>query len=248
MMMKASYLILLVILLNVSVFAKPSLKNQSKWSNKQKDEFIKYALQGSPSPSSKKIKVLKENSTHSDQSTTWSGDSGKFMSLSYHGGYTFAEDPLDYSQYEHGATLLAGDHLFSWVRIASGIRYFKVNGQINNRVDYSLNKLVVPFQGELALIPLGFPHTEYLLLKVGIAINYLWANQEGEELLRDVTQVKYDPSLGFSSEWLTSIGYEWQLGENFWRIHLTLDAHFPLKSLSSNSVSLYSSLGTSYVF
>ena len=78
---------------------------------------------------------------------------------------------------------------------------------------------------ELALVPLGLDQTRNILLRVGADLMYgrgVESDVEGEErqLLQDSLLDQVEGLQGGVS-W--SLGYERQLGENFWRLHFMLD-------------------------
>ena len=71
-----------------------------------------------------------------------------------------------------------------------------------------LNHYEFPAGFELALIPLGTPHTRYVLLRGGVAVHYIQGNRRDADF--DTTL------LGVRGTWNAGLGYEWQIAETNW--------------------------------
>ena len=78
---------------------------------------------------------------------------------------------------------------------------------------------------EMALVPLGLDQTRNILLRGGVdlfygrAVDHLLEGADQQAL----QQALFDPVEGLQGGLSWSLGYEKQLGENFWRLHAMLD-------------------------
>ncbi len=186
----------------------PDLENQAVWSEKEKAEFLKYLKGGQPVPSGQVKVVAGPGDTRSGPrkakyaslalvSETLVLDAGGGRTITEHAGL--------------GGKLLAGGHLFSWVRYYAGVKYGRVGQERLDGRRAHLSHIEVPAGLELALIPLGTPHTRYFLLRGGVSSHY-FSGPGGKADFQA-------PLLGWHPAWNLGLGYEWQFDDSRWRFH-----------------------------
>jgi len=232
---------------NPNLNSNPNLKRQQKWTKKEKDNFINGIQRNRGATYQDKDITLFEKT---DQNKLFGNHAGKYLSLSYHlGRYTsLAGDNFGYNSYTNGPLLLWGDHLFSWVRFALGAQYSKIRIKLKEYDYASFDKVSVPTFIELALIPLGSPHTRYLIFRGGVIGDYVWGSKAAKEAMNFNNESNLN-ILGLTGSWYSLAGYEWQLGENFWRIHVAMDLQVPFKvKPDERYINIGMNVGVSYVY
>ena len=159
-----------------------------------------------------------------------------------------AGDNWGYNSYTNGPLLLWGDHLFSWVRFAIGAQYSRIKIKLEQFAYTNLDKVSIPSFIELALIPLGSPHTRYLIFRGGIIGEYVWGSKTSIDAMDSINESNLN-ILGLTGSWYSLVGYEWQLGENFWRIHVAMDLQMPFKvKHDERYINIGMNVGVSYVY
>lgn len=194
--------------------ALPDLHTQAAWTGKEKLEFLDFLKSGSQAPDYGQVKYVAP-----EKGGSYSVSRARYLTLDLaadtmtlsHGGFTRAGTTT------FGPRLIAGGHLFSWVRYYAGLQYNRI-GQ--NRLDgtrIQSDHLQVPAGIELALIPLGTPQTRYVLLRGGVSEHYFsgGAGLTGFKL----------PLSGWRPAWNLGLGYEWQFDNSSWRFHTLAEGY-----------------------
>lgn len=204
----------------------PDLKKQSSWGEKEKKEFLDYLKSDKPMPEGQVKYVSQDNAKSSSKAPS----KAKYLSLApvmdsviHDTGTGSKTEPETL-----GVKMLMGTHLFSWVRLYTGAKYNRV-GQ--DRLDGSrahFSHLEIPVGLELALIPLGTPHTRYVLLRGGISEHRFWGAAKKTDFS--------DPLLGWTLAWNLGVGYEWQFSNSNWRFHALAEGY---RSFAGGSTSFY---------
>lgn len=234
-------------------WSRPQLAGQQNWSKKDKDQFIQ-SIKGSGSIFDRNKKVA--ISPRPEERAKIGNHDSKYIMMHYDGGRSLSLSTQNFgvNHYRHGPAIYFGNHLFSWIRYALGTEYHQVRMKMLPYDYYYLSEITIPLWFEFALIPLGSPHTRYLILRSGLQGNYLWGKtEEITQLNLNNPEIKTSTEspdvLGLSTYWITGLGYEWQLGENFWRVHVLANVQVPLTQRHLRKfINLNTSIGTSYVF
>jgi len=123
------------------------------------------------------------------------------------------------------------------MRINAGLQYSGIEQTKKDGKKVRLNHFQFPIGIELALIPLGTPHTRYVILRAGVSAHYVDANQDDKD---------FDNSLlGLRGSWNLGLGYEWQFSNSHWRFHVLAEGQ---KSISKEKGSEFVGAGLSFGF
>ncbi len=215
-MKKLTLLLLLLAGLPVAALraAPPDLREQAAWGDKEKKEFLNFLNSGQSAPVSGQVKrVAAENGIRAPRRARYAslGLASDTLVLDKPGGGTKTETTTV------GAKLLVGGHLFSWVRYYAGLKYNRVGQQRLDGTRAHLGHLEVPAGVELALIPLGTPHTRYALLRAGVSSHFFTGPDARSEFAA--------PLRGWHPAWNLGLGYEWQFDNSPWRAHALAEGY-----------------------
>ncbi|HAZ11163.1 MAG: hypothetical protein A2X86_08670 [Bdellovibrionales bacterium GWA2_49_15] len=214
----------------------PNFKNQGAWTSGDKKAFIDYLESGKQAPISGNVQTPQQSvEPRSEDAINF--DFGKAMYVNFsvltNSMYTVGSDNVRHSVSNNlGAKILVGGHIFSWVRSYFGMQYSGMDQKMKNGQKARLNHYEFPAGFELALIPLGTPHTRYVLLRGGVAAHYIEGNRRDADF--DTTL------LGLRGTWNGGLGYEWQIAETNVRVNLLLEG---FKSMSKENGSKYIGAG-----
>ncbi|MBI4667595.1 MAG: hypothetical protein HY747_00150 [Elusimicrobia bacterium] len=89
----------------------------------------------------------------------------------------------------------------------------------NMAVTGNVREFQAPSGLELALIPLGTPHTRYIILRGGASAHY-FTKPKGYQ-----SNDFEAPLQGLRGAWNLGLGYEWQIADSNWRIHTLLEGY-----------------------
>jgi hypothetical protein len=214
--MKNILFLLLLSLACVPAFsaALPDLHAQADWTDKEKKEFLDFLKSGAQAPAYGQVKYVapeKGGSSGVSKARYLTLDLATDTMTLDRGGFSRTEATT------FGPRLIAGGHLFSWVRYYAGLQYNRI-GQ--NRLDgtrMQTDHFQVPAGLELALIPLGTPHTRYVLLRGGVSEHY-FSGGAGTAHYRL-------PLAGWRPAWNVGVGYEWQFDNSNWRWHALAEGY-----------------------
>lgn len=208
--MKTAILTAFLVLLNAS-FARaqalPDLKKQAAWGEKEKKEFLGYLRSSQPMPSGQVKYTSPESGRKAPSKARYASLAlvSDTLIIDIGGGRRRTETTT------LGPKLLAGGHIFSWVRYYAGVKYNRIGQEKLDGTRAHLSHIEVPVGLELALIPLGTPHTRYFILRGGVSSH----NFSGPAKKSDFSA----PLLGWRPAWNLGLGYEWQFDSSNWRFH-----------------------------
>lgn len=207
----------------------PDMKNQAGWSDKEKKEFLNYIKSSRPMPESQ---VKYAAASGSQEKVKISKASYASLGLVLDSvvrdqGATSKTEPATL-----GAKFLLGGHLFSWIRYYGGVKYNRMGQDKIDGKRARLSHFEFPAGLELALIPLGTPHTRYLILRGGLSEHYFSSSAKKSDFK--------DSLLGWTPAWNLALGYEWQLNDSNWRFHILSEGY---RSISSGGHSPFYGLG-----
>ncbi len=192
----------------------PDLKNQAAWGGKEKQEFLGYLKNSQPTPAGGQVKYVSPEKgadvPHKARYAALALETDTLI-IDTGGGRNKTETTT------LGPKLLVGAHLFSWVRYYTGLKY---NGLWADKLDGTrarLSHLEIPLGAELALIPLGTPHTRYVLLRGGVSEHCFYGPGKKSDFKA--------PLLGWSPAWNLGVGYEWQFDNSNWRFHSLFEGY-----------------------
>ncbi len=133
----------------------------------------------------------------------------------------------------YGAELQVGKPVTTWFRqlYVGGYYRGRTKWRLDEdlRADFTLWR--VGYHLELAMVPLGLDQTRNIVLRTGLDLLY-GRRKELDPLQEDDPTGPYrrilekhmlDQVTGFQGGLAWSVGYERQLGENFWRVHAMVD-------------------------
>ncbi len=211
----------------------PDLKNQAAWGDKEKQEFLKYLKSNQPTQITGQVKETGEAALTETERQTVSKPKFLTMNIVSDTVLTMANNgELKSSNTALGPKIMIGGHLFSWVRYFTGIKWTRV---YQGKLDGSrarLSHFEVPLGVELALIPLGTPHTRYVLMRAGIS---------GHCMSGKATDSDFESSiLGWHAAWNLGVGYEWQFANSNWRAHALAEGY---KSIISKGTPQFYGVG-----
>ncbi len=215
----------------------PDLKNQASWSEKEKQEFLGYIKSNQPLPAAGQVKAVpSENerlTTHKARyaSLALAADT---MILDNGGGRTKTETTT------LGPKLLVGGHLFSWVRYYAGLQYNRIGQDKLDGTRAHLSHLEAPVGLELALIPLGTPHTRYVLLRCGVSEHIFSGPSKRSDFK--------SPLIGWHPAWNLGLGYEWQFDNSNWRFNTLAEGYRSFSASGAHFSALALTAGFVYTF
>ncbi|MBU2572839.1 MAG: hypothetical protein KKH28_02020 [Elusimicrobia bacterium] len=193
----------------------PDMHNQASWGEKDKQKFLKFLKSNQQMPVTGQVKNVAAGKRGraaprkaryfalnlvTDSLTSVAGD-----------GKTKTGKPA------FGPKALAGGHLFSWVRYYGGLKYTRISRDKLDGTAAKLSHLELPAGIEFALIPLGTPHTRYVLLRFGVSGHYVYGSAKSSDFQ---TSIK-----GWHPSWNAGLGYEWQISNSNWRTHLLAEGY-----------------------
>lgn len=203
---------LLLLLLPAASFAQPDLKKQDAWGDKEKKEFLQYLRSGQAAAPAGDVKNVKMEGVEDRPSppkkpffltTTLSQDT--IITVAGNGSLLQEGSAV-------GPKILMGGHIFTWLRYYVGGMYTRFRQEKLDGSRPLVTHYQVPAGFELALIPLGTPHTRYLILRGGTAIHNFAAPGQVSSDFRT-------PLLGWQTTFNAGLGYEWQIADSLWRVH-----------------------------
>lgn len=222
-------LLTLCLLLTGAAFARaetlPSLRDQAAWGEKEKKEFLGFLKSNQAIPAGQVKQIAAGNG------------GGRSPSKARYASLALASDTLildtggGRSKTEAttlGPKLLAGGHVFSWVRYYAGVKYNRVGQEKLDGTRAHLSHIEIPLGLELALIPLGTPHTRYFLLRGGVSEHYFYGSAKKADFK--------NPLLGWRPAWNLGLGYEWQFDNSNWRFHSLAEGY---RSFAGNGAQFY---------
>lgn len=237
--MKASLLVFFFLLACTPASAQklPDLGRQAAWTEKEKQEFLKYVKSDRTAVPSGQVRAQPVS-----RSAAAAARKARYLAL----GFSAEEFSTENSAARVssvssglGPRLLAGGHLFSWVRYYGGVRYGRLGQERLDGTVARLSHLEIPAGIELALIPLGTPHTRYILVRGGVSAHNFGGARKAEFA---------EPLIGWRMAWNLGLGYEWQFPNSNWRANLAAEGY---KSFSGRSPQFYGmgvSAGAAYTF
>ena len=188
----------------------PDLKSQAGWKEKDKQDFLKFLKSDKQAPVTGQVKSVPGGGDRN-----WTPRKARYLTLALAGESILTVDnagkrataPLAF-----GPELLAGGHLFSWIRYYGGLKYNRTTQDRLAGGHARLEHYEIPAGIELALIPLGTPQTRYVLLRAGVSAHYFTG---------PVKKTALNPSLlGWHEAWNVALGYEWQFADSRWRANI----------------------------
>lgn len=199
-------LLLLAALAPVRAQKLPDMRDQGSWGEKDKQEFLKYLRSNQQLPVTgdvKNVPVGKGGRAVSRRA--------RYLTL---GAFS---DKMNTGKTCYGPELLAGGHLFSWIRYYGGLKYTGIKRDKLDGTAENLAHFEIPAGIEFALIPLGTPQTRYVLLRFGVSEHYFAGSAKSSD---------FKPSLkGWHPAWNAGLGYEWQIPDTRWRFNIVADAY-----------------------
>ena len=210
----AAALLLLLAAAPLAAQTLPDLRNQAAWKEKDKQDFLKYLKAGQSAPANGQVKSVPGQENGSSK-IPYTVHKARYLALPLamesiitvdHTGRQVTGDPA------FTAGLLAGGHLFSWIRYYGGVRFGRMTqDKLDGRAS-GLKHYEVPLGIELALIPLGTPHTRYVLLRGGVSAHYFGGDAPKSAFAA--------PLEGWHDAWNFGVGYEWQIEDSNLRVNV----------------------------
>lgn len=216
----------------------PNLRDQAAWGEKEKKEFLGFLKSNQAIPAGQVKQIAAGN-----------GNGGRTPSKARYASLSMVSDTLildvggGRSKTETttlGPKLLAGGHVFSWVRYYAGVKYNRVGQEKLDGTRAHLSHLEVPVGLELALIPLGTPHTRYFLLRGGVSEHYFYGSAKKAEFK--------EPLQGWRPAWNLGLGYEWQFDNSNWRFHSLAEGYRTFSGSSTHFYGIGLTAGFVYTF
>ncbi len=208
----------------------PDLKSQDAWTDKEKKEVLDYLKTSQPMPAGqvKSVAHISNGVSTVPRKPAFASLALQSEALVINLGGGKAKTETSYP----GPKLLAGGHLFSWVRYYTGLKY---NSMGQDRLDGGrsrISHLEIPAGLELALIPLGTPQTRYVLLRGGVSAHRFSSSARNTAFAA--------PLLGWHPAWNLGLGYEWQFDNSRWRFHSLAEGY---RSFARSGKTSFSGLG-----
>lgn len=161
-----------------------------------------------------------------------------------------------------GMELQYGKPIKTWFRRLYDVGYYRGSADwaIDKDLEADFSLLRAGYHLELALVPLGLDQTRNILLRGGLDLFWgrrgeLTVVEEGDleaQQRRNLEKAMLDQVTGWQGGFSWSVGYERQLGENFWRLHGMVDGfkafHLPSDDDRETWSTLGAAVGISKVF
>lgn len=200
-------LLLLLLWVAAGAGAAPKLDEQAAWTDADKKAFLEFLDTGKGPPSEGQVREVRQASVNEAPVSRPRGYGSRpfYLSLELATGALSARASgaaVSTEGFEIGPRLTAGWHLFSWMRYWAGLEYKSLSG---------FGHFHVPLGLELALIPLGMPHTQYVVLRAGLGLHGFATGASADANARSLE--------GLRASWDLALGYEWQVFESGLRIH-----------------------------
>ncbi len=194
----------------------PDLGSQAAWTEKEKQEFLRYIRSDqAPVPQGQ----VRTQAASGRAAAAARVRKARYAALGFSAESLSADDSAAKISDEasgFGPRLLVGGHLFSWVRYYAGVRYGRYSQVKLDGAGARLSHLEIPAGIELALIPLGTPHTRYMLVRGGVSLHNFYGARKAE----------FDePLLGWREAWNLGLGYEWQFPDSNWRANVVAEGY-----------------------
>jgi hypothetical protein len=184
----------------------PDLHDQAAWCDKEKQEFLKFLRSNQQLPVTGDVKNVP------------AGKGGQAVSRrARYLALNLLSDKMNTGGPAYGGELIAGGHLFSWIRYYGGIGYTGIKRDKLDGTAAKLSHYQVPAGIEFALIPLGTPQTRYVLLRFGVSEHYFAGSAKSSDFR---TSLK-----GWHPAWNAALGYEWQIPDTRWRVNIVAGAY-----------------------
>lgn len=215
----------------------PDLGGQAAWTEKEKQEFLKYIKSDRTAVPSGQVRTRTVPGAGASRVRR-----ARYLALGFSAEEFSSENPaarVSSVSSGLGPRLLAGGHLFSWVRYYGGLRYGRLGQERLDGTTARLSHVEIPAGIELALIPLGTPHTRYILIRGGVSAHAFSGARKAEFA---------EPLVGWRMAWNLGLGYEWQFPGSNWRVNVAAEGY---KSFSGRSPQFYgmgASAGAAYTF
>lgn len=205
----------------------PDLKRQDVWTEKDKKEFLKLLKSGPALPVEGEVKAVAAPAggavkARKARYITLGGFSDTVLTVA-------ADEKVNTEATSAGPKLLVGGHIFSWVRYYAGAGYTRVKQAKLDGTRASLDHFRVPVGVELALIPLGTPHTRYVILRGGLSAHRFSSGADKSEFGTSL--------LGWHGSYDIALGYEWQFADTNFRVHALAEGYRSI--LKSGSPKFY---------
>ena len=163
-----------------------------------------------------------------------------------------------------GLELQYGKPIKTWFRQLYGLGVYKGSAEWHlpdpPSPDAGFSLYRFGYHLELALVPLGLDQTRNIVLRGGVNLLYgrkgglapVEAGNPQSERLHRLEKIMLDQVTGLQAGLSWSVGYEWQMGENFWRVHGTIDGfkafHLPRDSDREDYAAVGLGAGVSRIF
>jgi len=193
----------------------PAMNRQDAWTDSDKKAFLRYLNSNAPAASGQ----VKEFAAPASSGRSYARKA-RYLTLEVLSDTLVSVDPAGKGTSlpaALGGRLIAGGHLFTWIRYYAGAQYSRLKQERLDGTTAHLTHVMVPLGLEFALIPLGTPQTRYVLLRAGVAVS----NVSGSGSKADFAA----PLLGSTLAWNLGLGYEWQVPDSRWRLHLLAEGY-----------------------
>ena len=201
------------------------LNHQDVWSEGDKKAFLNYLKSGKEGAVTGSVKEV----PGAAEETVVKVRKARYATLELASDTVFTVAPsgaLANQSTSFGPRLLVGGHLFTWIRYYGGVQYNSMTMPQNSGQRALVSHVQIPLGLELALIPLGTPQTRYVLLRGGVTAHHFGSNADSGTF--------QTPLIGWQGSWNVGLGYEWQVPQTGWRLHLLAEGYksFLLKDAS----------------
>jgi hypothetical protein len=215
----------------------PDLGQQDQWGDAEKADFLKYLKSGAPAPAAGQ---LKDTGDGGEELLETPVRKARYATVSFTGETLFTMPGGGGSHAEStnlGPKLLLGGHLFSWVRWYGGLQYNRLEQKKLDGTQAELSHWQAPVGLEMALIPLGTPHTRYVLMRVGMSLHEFSGSAPDSDFAT--------PLSGLQASWNGGLGYEWQIPQTSWRWNALVEGY---RSMNGRFAGAGLTTGLAYTF
>ncbi|OIO02351.1 MAG: hypothetical protein COX65_04880 [Elusimicrobia bacterium CG_4_10_14_0_2_um_filter_56_8] len=215
----------------------PDLKSQDAWGEKEKKDFLGFLKSDQQIPAGQVKYISPEKGGGKGQSKA------RYISLALVTDTIILDTGGGRSKTETttlGPKLLVGGHVFSWVRYYAGVKYNRVGQEKLDGTRAHLSHVEIPLGLELALIPLGTPHTRYFLLRGGVSEHYFYGSAKKADFK--------NPLPGWRPAWNLGLGYEWQFDNSNWRFHSLAEGYRTFSGSGTHFYGIGLTAGFVYTF